>query len=402
MTSEVKAPGDTWRVLVITSTIQALVAMAALAVPAVAPAFAVRLDAPVSLLGIYMALLYLGAILSSLMAGQAVRRHGAIRVSQAGLVCCAVGSIIVLAPSIWVVGLGAVLIGMGYGPITPASSHLLAASTPPDRAALVFSIKQTGVPLGGMLAGVVAPPMTQHAGLPAALMVVALLCLACVFLAQPLRAQLDADRAPTTVIRVAGLLHPLRMVLSHDGLRRLATTSFVFSAVQLCLASYLVTYLHNELGYGLVVAGAALSMAQLGGVVGRVAWGQVADRYLGALRTLVVIAVLMAASAVATGMLDESSNMVWVMTLLLCFGASATGWNGVYLSAVARLAPAGMAGAATGGALSVTFLGVVVGPAVFGVLSELAGGFGPGYMLTAIPVLLCVLLLVGKRVRRSA
>ncbi|WP_417276298.1 hypothetical protein [Castellaniella sp.] len=48
---------------------------------------------------------------------------------------------------------GALLIGLGYGPITPA-----------HRMSFVFSIKQTGVPLGGVLAGLVVPGLAQWIG----------------------------------------------------------------------------------------------------------------------------------------------------------------------------------------------------------------------------------------------
>lgn len=393
MTTATRQSGNTWRVLAVTLAIQAMVSMAMLTVPAVAPAFADRLGVPVSLLGVYVALLYMGAISASLMSGQAVHRYGAIRVSQAGLVICALGLSLVLLPSVPAVVAGAFLIGLGYGPITPASSHLLAASTPAHRAGLVFSIKQTGVPLGGMLAGAVAPPLALRAGLEAAIAVVLFCCLLFAFIAQPLRAGHDADRVPGAALQPKGLLRPLRLVLAQANLRRLAATSFVFSGVQLCLAAYLVTYLHTELHYSLITAGIALSIAQVGGVVGRIIWGYIADRFLGATRTLIALSLIIAGSAVATGMLTEHSPLLLVMALVAAFGASATGWNGVYLASVARLAPQGMAGTATGGALSVTFLGTLVLPATFGLLSDAVGSFGAGYALTAIPVLLCGVML---------
>lgn len=389
MNAAARPQGNTWLILTITTAIQAIVSMAVLTVPVVAPAFAERLGASVSLLGFYMALLYIGAIVASLTAGQAVRRYGAIRVSQVGLLICSLGLLCVLIPAVWAVAFGAVLIGVGYGPITPASSHLLAATTPAHRASLVFSIKQTGVPLGGMLAGVVAPPVVLHAGPAAAIALVAALCVLCAVISQPLRATQDADRSRNEVVRMGSLLRPLRLVVSQRNLRRLAGTSFVFSGAQLCLTAYLVTYLHIELHYTLVMAGLALSVAQVGGVLGRIIWGYVADRYLGARRTLVALSLVMALSAVLTGLLSEQIPLALVLVLIACFGASATGWNGVYLASVARLAPAGMAGIATGGALSVAFMGVVVVPSAFGLLSDIAGSFGTGYMLIAIPILTC-------------
>lgn len=394
MTAATPKQGDTWRVLGVTLAIQAMVSMAVLTIPAIAPAFAERLHVPVSLLGVFVVLVYSGAILASLMSGQLVRRFGAIRLSQAGLLFCATGLLLTMAPSVWAVAPGAFLIGLGYGPITPASSHLLAISTPAHRAGLVFSIKQTGVPVGGMLAGAVAPPLALQAGPLAAVAVVLAACLICVLLGQPLHATHDTDRVPGTPMRIGGLLRPLRLVLAHAGLRRLATTSFVFSGVQLCLAAYLVTYLHTELAFDLISAGIALSMAQVGGVIGRIMWGYVADRFLGATRTLITLSLLMAGGSIATGLLGEQASFVWVMALAVAFGAAATGWNGVYLAAVARFAPEGMAGTATGGALSVTFFGVLLVPAAFGLVSDAAGSLGAGYVLLALPALLCAVVLL--------
>src|SRR5690606_10261640 len=124
-------------------------------------------------------------------------------------------------------------------------------------------------------------------------------------------------------------------------------------------------------------------------IVGRIVWGHIADRYLGATWTLIVLSGIMAASALGTAALTDHVPLALVLILVAVFGASATGWNGVYLAAVARLAPSGMAGTATGGALSVTFFGVVLLPAVFGLLSDAAGSFAAGYMMVAVPIVLC-------------
>src|SRR3546814_10592244 len=126
--------------------------MCLLTLPAVAPAVADSLGISTTYLGLYIAFAYFGAMASSLLAGGFVRRCGAIRASQIGLLLCAAGVAISVLPSPISMAIGAVLIGLGYGPITPASSHLLARSTPAHRMSFVFSVKQTGVPLGGVLA----------------------------------------------------------------------------------------------------------------------------------------------------------------------------------------------------------------------------------------------------------
>lgn len=387
---------NNWLPLLVTLSIQAMVSMALLTVPVMATVVAQALGVSATLTGMFVAVAYVGAILASLASGSAVARFGAIRVSQVGLVLCAVGLVVCMLPSLTAMALGAFLIGLGYGPITPASSHLLALTTPAHRMALVFSVKQTGVPVGGMLAGALVPGMVLLGGWQSALLAVAAANVACAIASQPLRGALDADREPDRPLAFGNLMQPLHLVLSQRVLARLAAVSFVFSAMQLSLSTYLVTYLQEALDYGLVKAGLALSIAQIGGIVGRVAWGYVSDRWLGARRTLSVLAGLMAISTLATALVHAQVPPLLVFTLLIVFGASAIGWNGVYLAEVARRAPPGMASMATGGTLAVTFFGTVLGPALFGALAAFGGSYRAGFAALAIPTALCFLGLMRK------
>jgi len=60
--------------------------------------------------------------------------------------------------------LATAIIGLGYGPLTPASSQVLAAQTQSQAFALLVSVRQTSVPLGGVLAGLVAPQLILRLG----------------------------------------------------------------------------------------------------------------------------------------------------------------------------------------------------------------------------------------------
>jgi len=382
-----------WAPLAITTAIQSMTAMSLLALPAMAPRVAQAVGISATYVGIYVAVAYLASILASLASGAAVGRYGSIRVSQACLVLCACGLALCTAPVPWVILLGAVLIGFGYGPITPASSHLLARTTPVHRMSLVFSIKQTGVPLGGALAGAIVPPLQLLAGWQPALAAVAAACVACAFVAQSLRAAFDADRDPQRRLGMGHILAPVRLVLGVPALRTLAGCSFLFSVAQLSLTTYLVTFLTHDLAYGLVAAGAVLAISQLGGVVGRVWWGYASDRWFGARRMLAMLGSLMAAAALATAVLRPGMPHLLVLAVLFVFGASAIGWNGVYLAEVARRAPPGQAGIATGGTLAITFLGNVLGPPLFGGLAAAFGSYRDGFLVLAVPLALCAALL---------
>jgi predicted MFS family arabinose efflux permease len=376
----------TWRTLIITTGIQAMVTMAALTLPVLAPPMGRDVGRPPTVVaGVLAAMLYLAAIVASMLSGACVKRFGAIRVSQAALLLCALG-LGLTSVATWPAMLaGAFAVGLGYGPITPSSSHLLAKSTPARHMSLVFSIKQTGVPLGGLLAGAIAAALSLAVGWQGALGCIAAACVLAALLSQSLRSRLDGDRDRAAPLHWGHLFSPARMVLAHPGLRRLAACSMLFSAVQLALGTYLVTFLHGSLGFGLVSAGFLLSGSQLGGVVGRVGWGYASDRWWGPRRTLTILAALMALGTVATGALTPAVPLALATAVLMVFGASAIGWNGVYLAEVARQAPPGLAGAATGGTLMFTYLGNVSGPLLFGSIAQ-AFGFGAAYAALALPL----------------
>jgi predicted MFS family arabinose efflux permease len=372
--------------------------MALLNLPVVAPEVAKAIGLSTNYLGAYVALVYFAAMVATLLGGAAVKRWGAIRLSQAGLLSAATGLFLCAIPHPFAIGLGALFIGAGYGPITPASSHLLIKTTPPEKLSFVFSVKQTGVPLGGMIAGALVPSLDIAIGWQLAFICSGVACLLCAWAVQPLRAALDDDRDPTVKPSLAAsVVQPLRLIFEHPDLRTLSMTSFLFAVCQMSLMAYLVTFLFEDLGWSLVAAGAALTVAQAGGVIGRILWGYVADRWLSPTVMLIVIALLLTLGAVGTALLRPDSSPWILFPVLVIFGASAIGWNGVFLAQIARLAPAGQASVATGGTLCITFFGVVLGPPLFGVLAGVFNSYGASYGALGLFGLVITVLLVRLR-----
>jgi sugar phosphate permease len=387
-------PVKPWIVLLATIAVQALVAMALMALPAIAPAVAKDFGISTAYLGAYVACVYVAAMFSTVMGGMGVKRWGAIRLSQMGLFCSGAGLLLSAIPHPVTIVLGAIFIGVGYGPITPASSHLLIKSTPPHQLSLVFSIKQTGVPLGGMMAGALVPPIESVANWQVALLAVGVACVLCALLVSPLRAGLDGDRDPTARASLrTSLVNPVLMVWRHPALRTLSFVSLLFVFAQLACTAYIVTFLYEDLGWGLIAAGFALTIAQAAGVGGRILWGFIADRWLGARRMLMVIATLLALAAIGAALLTEQSSYAFLFVVLAMLGSTAIGWNGVYLAEVARRAPKGQAGMATGGTLGFTYMGVAIGPSMFGLLAEGVGSYGLAYLFLVVPSTLVVYLL---------
>lgn len=377
--------------LLITLAMQSLASAAVIAPTVVAPGLLARMGLPAAAVGVYVALVYLGAMAASVLGMPIIARCGAIRTSQWALGLCALGLALVATGLLPLALPGALVLGLGYGPMTPASSHILARTTPAHRMGMVFSVKQTGVPLGGVIAGLVVPVLALGAGASIALWVVAVAAASCALPAQTLRVSLDVGLSRGNGWPAwDALLQPVRVVWQAPRLRMLALCSFIFSAVQVCLTAYLVSYLTGQLHWTLVAAGAALSMSQTAGVVGRVLWGWVADSGPGARWTLIGLCGLMMGCGLLMPLLGPPTPTVAVLAVLLVYGATALGWNGVYLAAVARLAGSSQAGMATGGTLAFTYLGVVVTPPLFGLVASQWNDFGLAYALGSVPLALCL------------
>lgn len=374
-------------VLPITLLIQATASASAIAPAVAAPRLIEALGVGTSVVGIYVAVLYLSAAISSQFFAALVKRWGPIRSSQAALALCALGLVMVGVPSIGVALTGAMLIGAGYGPITPASSEILIRTTAPARVALVFSVKQTGVPMGGVIAGLTVPLVLEFAGTEWALGHIAGACVLSLLLAQFLRVRLDALRDRGSPLpTLARMADPVRFVWAHPVLRRLALCTLVFSTVQVSLTSYAVSFLTVELGWGLVAAGAALSVSQAAGVIGRILWGAVADRWHAPRTTLQGLAIAMALAGLGISLLTSATPHGWVLLLLAVYGGTAVGWNGVYLATIARQVPGGQAAMATAGSLFFTYAGIVAGAPLVGAVSGAFGSLGSGFALLAFPL----------------
>ena len=374
--------------------------MALITLPVVAPVVAQATGIASTYVGAYVGLVYLAAMFSSVLGGTAVKRFGAIRLSQGCLMLTATGLILCAVPHPLSMAVGALFIGAGYGPVTPASSHLLIKTTPPERLSLVFSLKQTGVPIGGVLAGLLVPQFELLLGWQWAFLLVGAFCLVCAYSVKPLRAALDEDRDATVrPSLIKSLVNPIKLVWSHKALRILAGVSFLFAITQLSLTTYLVTFLFEDLGWALVAAGAALAVTQAAGVGARIVWGWMADNWFGSGYMLMVVAGLLALSAAAMPFFTPETPHVWLYLVLILLGATAIGWNGVFLAEVARQAPKGQASVATGGTLGFTFFGVLCGPPLFGVAAANLQSYGLSYALLILPAALILALLWTSRHR---
>jgi MFS family permease len=281
--------------------------------------------------------------------------------------------------------LAAFLIGVGDGPSPPAGSEILTRSTPRRHRSLIMSIKQSGVPLGGVIAGLLLPAVTVRAGWRMALLTAALLTLAAALTVQPWRKTLDAgrDSAKRLSLRAVfsheNLAAPFAVLQDIPGLLPLTVTGFSFACVQGCLLAFFVTQLTTELFFSLPAAGAAFAAMQVSGTFSRVIMGWLADR-LGGRRTLLLLSFASALMIAALSRISAGWPAGIVALLALVVGVTSISWNGVHLAEVARTAPAGRVGDATAGVVFFSFAAYAIAPVIFAVLVPRTGSYGTCFL----------------------
>jgi len=381
---------------------QTIGTVATMLLPAMAPKVAETYGISASLIGYQISLLAAAMVLALVFGSHLSTRWGPCRVTQVGLLLLTAGCVVAILPHVALLFASALALGLGYGLLTPSASHLLMRYAPAGRRNLVFSLKQTGVPLGGIGAAVIGPQVAVAFGWQWALAGNALAMLLIVMQLEKGRAQWDDDRDPHAPLAVAPFAGVAR-VWNDPALRLLSIAGGCFVIVQVCLSTFTVVLFAEEMQTGLIAAGIVLTASQVGGVAGRVFWGWLADLTRNCFAVLAVLAAVMLASSVLVLGVTPALPIAVSCALFFVLGSTASGWNGAYLAEVAQLSPRAAIASATGGSLVFVNVGKTVGPIAFTHAYLAGGSYTLAFALLAVPAavgLACVL--VARRQDRAA
>ncbi len=319
-----------------------------------------------------------------------VLRFGSLRALQLGLLLSGLGAALVLWPSWLTVLLCSLAAGFGYGPSAPAGSDILRRYAPARHRNLIFSIRQAGVPIGGVIAGLTLPATYNLGGMEAAVALSILACLAVVVLVQPARAGVDAERDReqplnlSTLLSLDNLFRPLAAAFGARDLRFFTQGAACLATGQGAWFAFLVTYLAQDLKLSLAAAGFVFAVMQAAGVGGRVFVGFLADRFGSAVMMLRVVALFSGLCSLAAAALQPGSPFWLLIAVALLAGLSVTSWNGVMIAEIARRAPEGKVSEHASGATILVFIGYIVGPAGFGLALALTGSFRVAFLLVGL------------------
>jgi predicted MFS family arabinose efflux permease len=297
-----------------------------------------------------------------------------------------------VAPTYWVMFIPVVLAAVGQAAANPATNKLIAQHAPPGRRGVVTGVKQSGVPAGVFLGGVVIPSLALAIGWRWALVVVAVVPL--IALPAGLRL-LPRNREETGLASRAAVRGPVA-----PSIRFLAVYGALmgFGAAHTFLVPLFV---EEGLGLGTRVGGLAAGLTGLAGFFGRIVWAKIAEVWVRYDRVLLVMAVV---SVVAAGCYLAAtwagSWAVWLGVLLT--GLSSSSWNSVAMLAVMDEAGAGGAGRASGVVMLGFLAGLGAAPTLFGWSVDITGSYTTMWVLSIGALTAAVFITVGwlRRVAR--
>ena len=358
------------------------------ALPAViAPAIIADLRIDAAWIGIYFALTAAASLVAQLGCGSFIVRHGAMRMSQISLVMVAAGTALAALGTPLMLVLSAIICGGGGAVSTPASSHLLSRVSSPRYLPLVFSLKQTAVPAGLLLAGAFGPLLTEWKDWRFTMLLSAAGCIVFALMLQPLCRIFDTDRVPTRTFRMSDFKSTLISVLGTPGLRALSFACLAFNGLQATVTAYFVIYL-TTIGYTPVAAGFVFSVAVAVAVPGRILWGWLGSSYVSPRRMMAGLALGMAGSVTLLALCSAGWPTLLIGLIACVLSATALSWHGILLAETARAAPEDMRGGVTGGVLSFGQVGALALPLMYSGLLDVTGSYSIGFILCGVPALL--------------
>jgi sugar phosphate permease len=363
-----------WTILALGTSAQASYSAVFLGIPVLAPAL--RADYGLSLpeIGLVIATANVGAVVTLLPWGLLADRTGERAVLAAGLTGAAVALAgAAFAPSFGALVLALTAAGALGASVNAASGRAVMGWFKAGERGFALGIRQTAVPIGGMIVALGLPPVTSVWGVRGGLV-----ALACGCFATALAGAVGLREAAEAEDDLGAVGRPLR-----DGrMWRLSLGSALVIAAQASILGFVVLFLHGERGLSTAAAGGVFALMQLLGAALRIAAGRWSDLVHARIRPLRQLAIALAVALVASAALARAP-LAFLLPVLVAAGALSLSWNGLSFTAAAELAGRARSGAALGfqqTALSVSY--ATTAPAFAAVVD--AGSWGLGFALAAL------------------
>jgi predicted MFS family arabinose efflux permease len=304
-----------------------------------------------------------------------------------------------IGPEYWILMVAMLVVGPAQVIANPTTNRVIYHSVPVAKRPGWIGVKQSGVQVSQLAAGLLFPPAVLLVGWPGAAIggaVVVLLLLWWSLRHIP-------EEPPTDWARLGAAIRQGLHSRRHGEPLPLAV--WLFSAVAFfsgvgaqAMNVYMPLFAVRELNYSLIVGGLAAGLSGVIGVVSRVGWGRLLGRGIspGAVLTMIAAGALLGMACMAAASMTGIVAFFWIGVAM--HGITVLGTNVVVNAGTMRVVGAQQIGAASGTTTMGLYAGFAVGPFGMGLVVELTDSFSVGWGLVGmVYVILLALALLTLR-----
>lgn len=344
--------------------------------------------------GYIFSLINLGTVLLLTWVGNRADITSPRKIAVTGLVVSGIAlCVAAMTTASWQMLVCMFIVGMGNSVAGTCSAKAIATWFGKKGRAGAMGIKQAAIPFGGMVTAAVLPSLALAVGwrnamiMDGAVIIVLGILSFVLFRDAPgvaeARAAAAANRQKGSTIAKWKTLFSRDMVL-------LALAGCIMLGAQYVYTSYVALYLTDVfdasgIENGVVYAGFALTISNLGGMLGSIVWGQISDRvFLGRRKPLLIgLNVFAIVSLLVMAFFAPTAGLIPAMVISFFVGLCWSSWSGLWITFSADIVGAKLAGLASGFMLTMSFIGMTVMPLIGGFVFD-STSFLTGWIFLAV------------------
>lgn len=342
--------------------------------------------------GLITSATFVGALLINLVSGLIVDNLGPMKTMKISYGLLATGSLIAFfAGTYYLLIVAYFILGLGYGMVTPATNSAIMAEYYPHHTS-PMGIKQSGVPMGTILATAALPLMVFHFSLRYAFL---LLFIVTAAIGLTVRGEKNYQGS---LAKDENIFRHMKHILKNRTLVALSLITAFLSWGQQAVFTYFVLFLGSRNFYVLVAEDLFIVLL-VGSVLGRMLWPPITQKLFKGHRvknfSLIIVLIGMAFLILpfVTFNLPEAAIMAVIL------GFTAVAWNSNYVTLISEIAPKGNVGTYSALSLMLVSIGSILGTPVSGYIVDATGSFSYMWITLGLSLVIVsmVFLVVGSR-----
>jgi MFS family permease len=288
-------------------------------------------------------------------------------------------------------------IGLTQSVAGPTGSKMVVTWFKQGRGA-AMGLKQAGIPMNIVIAGVIFPVLASLYGWRMTFNILCGILWCSAFASALLYRDSDVLKSMTGSHHIS-LKEVAKDVFTRDQIF-LGVGCMFCMGTQFAVSSYTVSFLSELWVSGGMAqeiarasAGYIISLAAAAGILGRLVFGWISDKYNAPKWVLMVMNACGIVVLLVFAFMSQALNATAYTVLMFIYGFTCYAFSGVQLVFATMLSVMRAAAAAVSFTLSLGFLGMMIAPPIFGYAKDVTGGWTAGWLVLAILTAIGVVLI---------